>query len=178
MSPKWQSRRPIRHQQALTHPGLEEKAPGPLLVSRWLLADAGARAAQKAAVLSSHLDSTEVHELAGLGVPAVMRMQPPRLLSSYFMAPEQLAALLRCDGEPPLESNSRMDVSFNSTFRGFPSSPPVDMIVGMFRLLAAIACAVFALPAQQTTRSNVAGLLGFERVQDRARVAWRLHRDY
>ena len=65
-----------------------------------------------------------------------------------------------------------MDVSFNSTFRGFPSSPPVDMIVGMFRLLAAIACAALALPAQQTTRSNVADLLGFERVQNGRPAGW------
>jgi tetratricopeptide (TPR) repeat protein len=52
-------------EQALAHPGLEEKAPGPLLVSRWLLADAAGRAAQKAQVVGSPLDVTEVHELAG-----------------------------------------------------------------------------------------------------------------
>ncbi len=52
-------------EQALAHPGLEETAAGPVLVARWLLADASARAAQKASVVSSPLDLTEVHELAG-----------------------------------------------------------------------------------------------------------------
>jgi C-terminal processing protease CtpA/Prc len=46
------------------------------------------------------------------------------------------------------------------------------MIVGMIRLLAAIACAALALPAQQTTRANVADLLGFERVQNGRPAGW------
>jgi cellulose synthase operon protein C len=50
---------------ALAHPGVEERAPAAVLVSRWLLADAAGRAAQKTAVVGSALDATEVHELAG-----------------------------------------------------------------------------------------------------------------
>jgi len=50
---------------ALVHQGVEEKAPGTVLVSRWLLADAPSRAQQKAQVMGSTLDLTEVHELAG-----------------------------------------------------------------------------------------------------------------
>jgi C-terminal processing protease CtpA/Prc len=46
------------------------------------------------------------------------------------------------------------------------------MMFGMTRLLAAIACAAVALPAQQTTRSNVADLLGFERVQNGRPAGW------
>ena len=46
------------------------------------------------------------------------------------------------------------------------------MIFGMTRLLAAFACAAFALPAQQTTRSNVADLLGFERAQNGHPAGW------
>src|SRR5690349_10128823 len=46
------------------------------------------------------------------------------------------------------------------------------MIVGMIRVLAAIACAALALPAQQTTRANVADLLGFERVQNGRPAGW------
>ncbi len=52
-------------EQALAHSGLTEAAPGPLLVTHWLLADASGRAAQKAGVVASSLDLTEVHELAG-----------------------------------------------------------------------------------------------------------------
>jgi len=50
---------------ALAHPGVEARLPGIALVSRWLLADASGRAAQKTTVLGSPLDLTEVHELAG-----------------------------------------------------------------------------------------------------------------
>src|SRR5215468_8689601 len=46
------------------------------------------------------------------------------------------------------------------------------MILGMTRLLAAIACATLALLAQQTTRSNVADLLGFERAQNGRPAGW------
>ena len=42
----------------------------------------------------------------------------------------------------------------------------------MNRLLAAFACATLALQAQQTTRSNVADLLGFERTQDGHPAGW------
>ncbi len=50
---------------ALAHPGVADKAPATVLVSRYLLADAAGRAAQTAAVLKSPLDATDVHELAG-----------------------------------------------------------------------------------------------------------------
>jgi C-terminal processing protease CtpA/Prc len=46
------------------------------------------------------------------------------------------------------------------------------MIFGMPRLLAAIACFTLALSAQQTTRSNVAELLGFEDVQNGHPAGW------
>jgi C-terminal processing protease CtpA/Prc len=46
------------------------------------------------------------------------------------------------------------------------------MISGMTRLLAAFACASIALPAQQTTRFNVADLLGFERAQNGRPAGW------
>jgi C-terminal processing protease CtpA/Prc len=46
------------------------------------------------------------------------------------------------------------------------------MIFGMIRLLAAMACAALALPAQPTTRANVAELLGFERVQSGLPAGW------
>ena len=42
----------------------------------------------------------------------------------------------------------------------------------MTRFLAAIACAALALPAQQTTRSNVADLLGFEHTQNSRPAGW------
>jgi hypothetical protein len=42
----------------------------------------------------------------------------------------------------------------------------------MNRLLAAIACAAFTLRAQQTTRANVADLLGFERIQNGRPAGW------
>lgn len=47
------------------------------------------------------------------------------------------------------------------------------MIFGMTRMLAAVACAALALPAQQTTRSNVAELLGFERAENGRPSGWR-----
>jgi tetratricopeptide (TPR) repeat protein len=50
---------------ALSHPGVVEQAPGVVLVARWLLADPSARAAQKAAVVASPLDLSDVHETAG-----------------------------------------------------------------------------------------------------------------
>ncbi len=50
---------------ALAHPGVAEASPATVLVSRYLLADAAGQTAQKAAVLASPLDVTEVHELAG-----------------------------------------------------------------------------------------------------------------
>jgi hypothetical protein len=46
------------------------------------------------------------------------------------------------------------------------------MILEMARLLAAFSCAALALHAQPTTRSNVAELLGFERVQNGRPVGW------
>jgi C-terminal processing protease CtpA/Prc len=46
------------------------------------------------------------------------------------------------------------------------------MIFGMTRLLAALACVAQALSAQQTTRSNVADMLGFERTQDGHPAGW------
>jgi tetratricopeptide (TPR) repeat protein len=52
-------------EQALAHPGVAEHAPGTALVTRWLLLDAPGRAQQKAEVVTSPLDLTEVHELAG-----------------------------------------------------------------------------------------------------------------
>ena len=50
---------------ALAHPGVADRAPATVLVTGYLLADAADRPAQKAAVLKSGLDDTEVHELAG-----------------------------------------------------------------------------------------------------------------
>ncbi|HXX29836.1 MAG TPA: tetratricopeptide repeat protein [Myxococcaceae bacterium] len=50
---------------ALAHPGVAERVPGAALVARWLLADAPGRAGQKASVVGSSLDLTDVHELAG-----------------------------------------------------------------------------------------------------------------
>jgi tetratricopeptide (TPR) repeat protein len=50
---------------ALAFPALEDKAPGPVLLSRWLLSDAAGRAALKQKVVGSTLDVTDVHELAG-----------------------------------------------------------------------------------------------------------------
>ena len=50
---------------ALAQPGLEEQEAGTVLVSRWLLGDAAARAALKPKVVGSTLDATDVHELAG-----------------------------------------------------------------------------------------------------------------
>jgi cellulose synthase operon protein C len=50
---------------ALAHPGVAEKSPGAVLVSRWLLSDAPARVQSKPQVVGSTLDVTEVHELAG-----------------------------------------------------------------------------------------------------------------
>jgi cellulose synthase operon protein C len=52
-------------EQALAHPGVEEHSAGTALVTRWLLADGPGRAQQKAQVVGSKLDLTEVHELAG-----------------------------------------------------------------------------------------------------------------
>ena len=46
------------------------------------------------------------------------------------------------------------------------------MILGMTRFLAAFACAALALPAQRTTRSNVDGLLGFERAENGHPAGW------
>ena len=42
----------------------------------------------------------------------------------------------------------------------------------MTRLAAALACAALALPAQRTTRSNVAELLGFERIENGHPAGW------
>ncbi|MGO8970068.1 MAG: tetratricopeptide repeat protein [Myxococcaceae bacterium] len=52
-------------ESALGHPKVADAAPGVVLVSRYLLSDGAERAAEKAAVLKSSLDATEVHELAG-----------------------------------------------------------------------------------------------------------------
>jgi cellulose synthase operon protein C len=52
-------------EQALSHPGVAEHAPGVVLVSKYLLADAAGRAQLKPQVVGSALDLTEVHELAG-----------------------------------------------------------------------------------------------------------------
>ena len=46
------------------------------------------------------------------------------------------------------------------------------MILGMSRVFAAVACTVFALPAQQATRSTIDGLLGFERTQGGRPAGW------
>ena len=50
---------------ALAHTGVTVEDAAWVLVSRYLLADAAGRASQKSAVLTSPLDSTDVHELSG-----------------------------------------------------------------------------------------------------------------